>query len=259
MTLDDLPEGRYSLVARLAKHFPAEGTFRIVGGRTVDLSLSLLPSTGTVNVRTIPKGATTLLDDEERGKAPLVLKDVPVGPHNVLVKLDRYFDATGAVEVKGGKAHDLLLRLTPAANLTIQSKPGRATVTIGETGGSDTTPMWARRVPARKTYVELQVERTYYKYAWSGQLRVGHNLDNRYSIKLHTVNKFGISASMWKEIGRVCDNSFKEGGPFGLVVSPIMLSLGVVGSVFTLPTDAYVMISHSKPGVVKSESVPRGR
>lgn len=66
----------------------------------------------SANIRTLPPGATILVDGKESGVSDLALK-LPPGIHNVMARLDGYEPATGSLEVKAGSPSSLDLTLQP--------------------------------------------------------------------------------------------------------------------------------------------------
>ena len=55
--------------------------------------------TGEVELATDPSGAIVFLDNEEKGVAPLILKNVPVGEHELAVHLPGFFRRTKKIKI----------------------------------------------------------------------------------------------------------------------------------------------------------------
>ena len=253
-----LPIGEHTIAAKLDRHFEATSSFRIVGGEKREVLLKLNSAEGVISIKTVPTGAEIRLDGEHSGRAPVTIREVAVGAHTVMARLDRYFDETQKVDVESAETTDIILTLKPSTQLTIASVPGQARVAIaGESRG--TAPLEAVTVPAGTADVGLDLARTYYRYGWQGSLRADHERHNRYRIRMHRVNSYGVTSSLWRGVLKSCKDSFDSSALGGLIVSPLALGYGAVGSIFTLPADAYVMLAYPKPGKVADLSEPTGQ
>ncbi len=67
--------------------------------------------TGEVSVVTDPAGSIVFLDNDEKGIAPLTLKDVPAGEHELAVYLPGFFRRTQKINVAKGYSVDASFKL----------------------------------------------------------------------------------------------------------------------------------------------------
>ena len=72
-----------------------------------------LTGTGTLNVKSVPKGADITIDGVESGQTNALLSKVAAGPHNVTVSKDGYQTVTKQVDVKLGGRNSVSFTLQP--------------------------------------------------------------------------------------------------------------------------------------------------
>ena len=72
-----------------------------------------LTGTGTLNVKSVPKGAVITIDGLESGQTNTLLSKVAAGPHNVTVSKDGYQTMTKQVDVKLGGRNSVSFTLQP--------------------------------------------------------------------------------------------------------------------------------------------------
>jgi len=72
-----------------------------------------LTGTGTLNVKSVPKGAVITIDGLESGQTNALLSKVAAGPHNVTVSKDGYQTMTKQVDVKLGGRNSVSFTLQP--------------------------------------------------------------------------------------------------------------------------------------------------
>ena len=77
-----------------------------------------LAATGTLNIRSIPKGAVILIDGVESGQTNTLLSKVNVGQHNVTLSKEGYQTVTKLVEVKLGGRNSVSITLQPLEGTT---------------------------------------------------------------------------------------------------------------------------------------------
>ena len=92
-------------------------------------SAGLAAETGMLYVKSEPPGATVLVDGEERGKTPLLVKNLEAGHHVLQLRLADIRSEKELVEVEAGKVtnHSVRMRQEPAS-LTVISEPLEAAV-----------------------------------------------------------------------------------------------------------------------------------
>ncbi len=72
-----------------------------------------LTGTGTLNIKSVPKGAVITIDGVESGQTNTLLSKVAAGPHNVTVSKDGYQTMTKQVDVKLGGRNSVSFTLQP--------------------------------------------------------------------------------------------------------------------------------------------------
>ncbi len=72
-----------------------------------------LTGTGTLNVKSVPKGAVITIDGVESGQTNTLLSKVAAGPHNVTVSKEGYQTMTKQVDVKLGGRNSVSFTLQP--------------------------------------------------------------------------------------------------------------------------------------------------
>jgi len=114
---------------------PAATQTAAVTGTTVPVATTLttVPATtatpaqsGSIQVHSVPTGATVSLDDTAKGITPITLYSVPVGTHTVLVHTKGYNDYVTQVQVADQKMVTLDVTLVPSGAVqpaTTQTSP----------------------------------------------------------------------------------------------------------------------------------------
>ena len=150
--LNDLPltEGEHQLRVEESRHLPVEQTLQITG-RNVrqQLQLQLAPAWADVTVKSLPSGATILLDGEVAGQTPATV-EILQGEHQLLLQFQAYADWQKTLQINASENLDLgEVTLQPAAGeLALSSVPSSANVTLdGEFQGQ--TPLTLILIPDR--------------------------------------------------------------------------------------------------------------
>ncbi len=101
--------------------------------------------TGEVSVVTDPAGSIVFLDNDEKGIAPLTLKDVPAGEHELAVYLPGFFRRTQKINVAKGYSVEATFKLaldkthkTLEQELTEQQKEASESAATETEDGSET-------------------------------------------------------------------------------------------------------------------------
>ena len=112
--------GRPEGLAALAEFVDRYMTPLVVDGIPVDCSIESLSlaralhgSTNFLSVRTVPTGATVLVDGLAMGRSPFVSNRLPEGKHMVRIELEGHRAETRLVEVQAGEIvelHDITLQ-----------------------------------------------------------------------------------------------------------------------------------------------------
>jgi hypothetical protein len=115
-----LPAGSYSLTVQHGSNIKELPVSVTNGATTVhhltwaETPVAAPAETGSLSVATDPPGSTVTVDGEERGIAPLTLRDVPVGQHRVVVRAGGT-SYTRTVQIEAGATASLFFGGTPPA------------------------------------------------------------------------------------------------------------------------------------------------
>ncbi len=152
---------------------PWEDTISVAAGGTTVVNVGLTaipepPTTGTVNVTSIPPGAEVRLDTVLKGVTPLQITGVAQGIHTVRVELAGYVPFSSPIEVTAGKTTYVAADLEPVppvivnGTIEVESNPTGANITLDGVF-KQTTP---RTIPNVSSGIHtLRLEKTGYA-AW---------------------------------------------------------------------------------------------
>jgi len=96
------------------------------------LAAQAYPSdTGMLYVKSFPSGATVVIGDKERGKTPVLVRDLPAGDITVELRIAGVKPVTKQATVKANKVVTIDVAIeVPSATLTVVSEPLEATVIL---------------------------------------------------------------------------------------------------------------------------------
>ena len=128
-----LRPGTYTAIIEKDGYVGLEAPIRITDERGQRLRFTLEKRPGVLRITTIPKeGAIVSIDGEEMGTAHLAELELSAGPHQVLVRADRYKDFMTDVEIGGaGTIQTMTAELEPRwAVVSFSSEPAGAAVHV---------------------------------------------------------------------------------------------------------------------------------
>jgi len=139
-----LPQGRYAVMARSTGWPEIRSEVTVETGRTAELGVKF--KTGSLRLDSEPIGATVRLGDEELGKTPLTIAQLPPGENQFVLQYPSWpalpFKTTITENVEATATAHL-----PNGKLVVQSNPAGATIRMwGRTVGQ--TPQTFEHVPA---------------------------------------------------------------------------------------------------------------
>ncbi len=111
-----------------------ERTVRIHLRKTHRLNVKLHAKTGSLMIDTIPFAAQIELDGKPRGRAPLSLKDVPVGSHVIVAKLQDKQPLVGKIEVLEDQAAVAEMNLNDPSKSVYKSGSAKKPAPAPKTG-----------------------------------------------------------------------------------------------------------------------------
>lgn len=135
-----LISGDYIVTTKKAYHRDVQQRISVKEGEneTIDVN-SPAPITGSLSISTSPTGASIIIDGNDYGITPRIIKDVLIGPHEIVMSLANHKTETRNISVSEGKTENLEATLGNIAKMTISSHPSGASLYIdGENVG--TTP-----------------------------------------------------------------------------------------------------------------------
>lgn len=158
VTLTDLPPGTHLITAGMPGYHEARATIVLERGQRLPLDLTLRPITGLVLIHSTPTGVDITINGAYRGRAPLLLTDLPLGRHRAAASHPGYLPMELDIVVENRTPQKLALEMRPdSSQLSFTSVPTGAQVYIdGILRG--TTPCFVERVPSGERLIEIQIE-----------------------------------------------------------------------------------------------------
>ncbi len=131
-TITGISAGDHSYTLKLTGYNDASGTVTVTAGQTASVSVTFVPSTGSISVSSTPSGADIYLDNVlQTPKTPTTITSVSTGSHAYIVRLSGYIDATGTVAVTAGQTATVSVTLTPivtTGSISFTSTPSGADI-----------------------------------------------------------------------------------------------------------------------------------
>ncbi|MDE4907709.1 PEGA domain-containing protein [Methanogenium marinum] len=139
-TFDDKPVGTYNVTVTLAGYDSASRTVILTKDETEDVSFLLEHQVGTLNVNSVPEGASVYLNGTDTGSLTnFTFDDKPVGTYNVTVALAGYDSASRTVILTKDETEDVSFLLEQQfGTLNVNSFPEGASVYLN---GTDTSKL----------------------------------------------------------------------------------------------------------------------
>ena len=224
-TAEEIPERLAGLYARL------------LGLDLERIELSIPPEAeqstegfGALAIETSPPGATIFLDGQRRGRSPLTLTGLPVGLHDLSIRLENHFPVEWRVSVHRGVTRRLPVELRSSlGRLAVSSTPPGAAIFLD---GEDT----GKRTPALLEDLEAGEHRLL--------LRLPHYFDQEDAAFVYPARKAEID---WTMRGKPARFTI-EGTPKGAQVYADKLFHGYAPLELTLsPEEEHTLVVH-QPG-----------
>lgn len=157
------------------------------GGSVIYLEATGEPQ-GQINIITDPDEAVVYLNKEEKGKTPILLKNIPSGNQEILVKKDKFEDRLHRVEVTAG------YKLTMIFDLVGEKKPIIVKPTVVEkeattSGKIQTTPTTKAEILGDSESKRIEITDT--ETGWL-RVREAPEISASESAKINVGEKFSV-------------------------------------------------------------------
>lgn len=131
----EVQPGQHTVLATKAGYQPAQQSFTVSPGETRTITLNLNPEQATLNIFTVPSGASIYVNNQYRGTAPPSGLSIALAPgtYTITAKLSNYQDASSIVTVDAGEVRRVDLTLIPIirkGTLNIFTNPVGASIYV---------------------------------------------------------------------------------------------------------------------------------
>lgn len=121
-------------------------TLNLKGGEIKNLNIVLERERGSLTLTSTPRGATVLIDGQEKGKTPLKLSRFDAGEYTVTLKLNDHKEFTQRMILQGGQDAVLNATLVTQPSIKLTSRPTGAQVWMGDQLVCEKTPCTLRNL-----------------------------------------------------------------------------------------------------------------
>ena len=158
LTLTGLKPGKHLLSVKKEGYRAIHRTVAVEEGKKAALQLDMARLTGLVLIHTKPEGAIIDIDGADRGKAPVLVTDLPLGRYRIRASLAGYVakEVDLTVDNRIPVKVDIELPSSSAA-LRLTSRPEGAHVTVNGIAKGQ-TPITVERIPEGNVVLELWLE-----------------------------------------------------------------------------------------------------
>jgi hypothetical protein len=173
LLIENIEPGPHQLVLSKSGYLDAVHPFWIGSGQRSDIRITLSPTTsqsGSVSIVSSPAGADLFIDGGYRGRTPITVSGLAVGPHTLVLELPGYVRYGDTVEIQNGVMTylDPVLTATPAVGfISVVSSPMGAYVYVDGTYRGVTPLTVAATTGSRR----IDLDRTGYA-DWSSTAQV---------------------------------------------------------------------------------------
>ena len=134
-TYSNVKFGRHKLSASLEGYLTTQQELELKKGDSQKIVLKLAkkpPSFATLSVRSIPPGASILLDGNPPDKPPDTFTKIALGKHQLTATLEGYEPIQQELKIDVPNPEPLVIGLKAFGNLTIESEPSGAMIALDE-------------------------------------------------------------------------------------------------------------------------------
>ncbi len=132
LTLSSVEPGTYTITFSKAGFFPLSASARVEAGKTTEVTGTLMPFTGSLNITTIPPGALVRIDEADKGISPVMLSNLTAGNHTLTLSKEKFKTTVQQVTVVNGSVAEIrvLLQADSTAGATSLPATGSGPVLI---------------------------------------------------------------------------------------------------------------------------------
>jgi formylglycine-generating enzyme required for sulfatase activity len=123
----------YSIEAQKSGYTAAKKDIEVTAGDKLNIDLQPIPVFGSLDVMTIPAGASILLNGKAYGTTPATINKLLIGEYAVQISLPGYSTVSKTVTVNEGKSTELSETLMKGSLVTITSTPKGANLFVDNT------------------------------------------------------------------------------------------------------------------------------
>lgn len=131
VTIENVPKGRSTIKLKLAGYKDVMEGITVNAGDHQTLNYELEGMPGTLALSSVPTGARFYVNNEAKGKGPLVLANLPSGTYQVRAEIDGYAPETRTVVLGSGGSRSEEFRLSNTmGRLEVRTQPAGAQIIL---------------------------------------------------------------------------------------------------------------------------------
>jgi hypothetical protein len=115
LTIGGFEPGTYTVTFSRFGYSKLSTPVRVESGKTTEVSGTLMPLTGSLEITTSLPGARILLDNVSQGIGPVTLANLTMGNHTLTVVKEGYVTTEQMVQVIPGRTTQITLPLVPVS------------------------------------------------------------------------------------------------------------------------------------------------
>ena len=127
-----LNPGVYTLEAKLEKYRTAKQDIEVIAGDSKTVELQPTPIYGSIDISTIPIGATITINGKDYGTTPNTINKMMIGDYTVQLTKPDYATVNKTISITDGKSTEIAENLSNGRTITITSTPAGASLFIDE-------------------------------------------------------------------------------------------------------------------------------
>jgi hypothetical protein len=131
--LTNIPAGLYTIRVSLEGYADKSASLYVTDGMSTSFhhNFELVPTTGSLSIKTQPEGAVIYLDGRERGLSNRVFDGIEPGTHTLTLTMEGFKDWVGTVDISAGATEYLTLELVGKdGTIIVTSNPSQSDVYI---------------------------------------------------------------------------------------------------------------------------------